>query len=103
MSLVSVLPAVDVFLLHPPVVVNGGTHVAMTTAAASIKQCDAANGPRKATSGAELATPDLIDTPEVMSPEATDGGSDVNVEGKANGNFTGKIYVRSCFCEALLC
>ena len=39
----------------------------------------------------ELATPDLIDTPEVMSPEATDAGSDLNVEGNVNGNFTGKM------------
>ena len=86
-SLVAILPAVDVFLLHPPVVVNGGTHpLASTPAVAAVPNVDI---DRKTATGALIsATPDQVATPDVLSPE---GKSRADVEGMDNGNYTGQF------------
>lgn len=97
-SLVSILPAVDVFLLHPPVVVNGGTHPPASTAATPSAAAPAAstNGVGFNRISAVLnedslppATPDQIATPDVMSPE----GRKTDVEGSDNGNFAGELFL----------
>ena len=94
-SLVSILPALDVFLLHPPVVVNGGTHASTTQPSTSSKDGYGAGNTRDVTSIPAPATPDLIATPDVLSPEGKSGDDALNnaesVEGKDNCNFVGKL------------
>ena len=84
--MVSILPAVDVFLLHPPVVVNGGTRPLTPNPASSAAAASAAAAAAAAV-GNDSATPDQIATPDIMSPETKD---ESGVEGEDNGNFSGK-------------
>ena len=96
-SLISILPALDVFLLHPPVVVNGGTHptasAATPSAAAAASSTTAPSnraGVDRTDASSPPATPDQVATPDVMSPE----GRTNDVEGTDNGNFSGTQLFR---------